>query len=121
MYAAIRFLATFLLLLVPTTLMGATLPILVSWGTRRAELARVLGTLYAVNTAGAVAGTLAAGFVFLPAIGLSRTAFVAGGISLALGAVMTLVSRSLGESAAARRRRPTKPAAQRSPPPRSPR
>jgi spermidine synthase len=81
--------------------MGATLPILVSWGTRRADLARVLGTLYAVNTAGAVAGTLAAGFVFLPAIGLSRTAFVAGGISIALGCVMTLVSRSLGESRAA--------------------
>ncbi len=99
-YAAIRFAATFALLLVPTTLMGATLPILVSWGSRRAELARVLGTLYAVNTAGAVAGTLAAGFVLLPAIGLSRTAFVAGGISLALGVIMVLVSRSLHEDAA---------------------
>lgn len=98
LYAAIRFAATFALLLIPTTLMGATLPILVSWGSRRAELARVLGTLYAVNTAGAVAGTLAAGFALLPAIGLSRTAFLAGGISLALGVVMTLVSRSLNES-----------------------
>ncbi len=99
LYVLVRFLATFLLLLVPTTLMGATLPILVSWGTRRADLARVLGTLYAVNTAGAVAGTLAAGFMLLPAIGLSRTAFLAGGISLALGLLMALVSRSLGESA----------------------
>ncbi len=100
-YAAIRFLATFLLLLVPTTLMGATLPILVSWGSRRADLARVLGTLYAVNTAGAVGGTLMAGFVLLPSIGLSRTAFVAGGVSLALGAVMVFVSRSVRERAEA--------------------
>ncbi|MEO6462386.1 MAG: fused MFS/spermidine synthase, partial [Candidatus Eisenbacteria bacterium] len=92
-YAGIRFLVTFGLLLVPTTMMGATLPILVSWGTRRADLARVLGTLYAVNTAGAVAGTVLAGFILLPAIGLSRTALLAGLISLTLGAVMALLDR----------------------------
>jgi spermidine synthase len=92
-YAAIRFLITFALLLVPTTMMGATLPILVSWGTRRADLARVLGTLYAVNTAGAVAGTVLAGFVLLPAAGLSRTALLAGLTSLTLGTLMVLIDR----------------------------
>lgn len=92
-YAGVRFLVTFGLLLVPTTMMGATLPILVSWGTRRADLARVLGTLYAVNTAGAVAGTVLAGFVLLPAVGLSRTALLAGLVSLTLGAAMALLDR----------------------------
>lgn len=94
-YGTIRFLATFALLLVPTTLMGATLPVLVAWGTERADLGRVLGTLYAVNTAGAVAGTLLGGFVFLPALGLTRTALVAGFLSITLGVVMALVSRSV--------------------------
>jgi spermidine synthase len=98
-YAAIRFLLTFGLLLVPTTMMGATLPILVSWGTRRADLARVLGTLYAVNTAGAVFGTALAGFAFLPALGLSRTALVAGLTSLVLGAIMATLDRRLPAAA----------------------
>jgi spermidine synthase len=93
-YTVVRFLVTFALLLVPTTMMGATLPILVTWGARRADLARVLGTLYAVNTAGAVAGTALAGFVFLPALGLSRTALLAGGISITLGVLMALVARN---------------------------
>lgn len=110
-YAAIRFLATFGLLLVPTTMMGATLPILVSWGARRAELARVLGTLYAVNTAGAVAGTLLAGFAFMPALGISRTALVAGLTSLMLGLIMALIDRRLP----AETRSPAAPAAARSP------
>lgn len=92
-YYAARFLGTFALLLIPTTLMGATLPILVSWGSRRADLARVLGTLYAVNTAGAVVGTVVAGFALLPAWGLSRTAAFAGGTSLVLGLVMALTGR----------------------------
>jgi spermidine synthase len=101
LYGLVRFLGTFALLLLPTTLMGATLPILVSWGSRRADLARVLGTLYAVNTAGAVAGTVLAGFVLLPAIGLSRTAMLAGGTSLLLGLVMVLVARGLAPAPAA--------------------
>lgn len=109
-YAVIRFAATFALLLVPTTMMGATLPILVAWGTRRSDLARVLGTLYAVNTAGAVAGTVLAGFVMMPALGLSRTALVAGLISLTLGATMVLVDRRLPVEAPAPADPPAKPA-----------
>jgi len=99
-YGLVRFLGTFALLLIPTTLMGATLPILVSWGSRRADLARVLGTLYAVNTAGAVLGTVLAGFALLPTIGLSRTATLAGGTSLLLGLIMVLVSRGLAAAPA---------------------
>ena len=98
-YFTLRFLGTFALLLVPTTLMGATLPILVSWGSRRADLARVLGTLYAVNTAGAVIGTVLAGFILLPTIGLSATAMIAGVTSLTLGLAMVLAAGNVGEAA----------------------
>ncbi|MEP7027710.1 MAG: fused MFS/spermidine synthase [Candidatus Eisenbacteria bacterium] len=100
-YFLVRFLAIFVLLLIPTTLMGATLPILVAWGSKRADLARVLGTLYAINTAGAVAGTVLSGFILLPAIGLSATAWVAGATSLTLGAIMVILAGRMGESAAA--------------------
>ncbi len=100
-YAVVRFLVAFALLLIPTTLMGATLPVLVAWGTKRADLARVLGTLYAINTSGAVAGTLIAGFILLPTVGLTNTALIGGSLSIAVGLAMWRASIGLKESATA--------------------
>ena len=61
----------FSLLLLPTAAMGATLPLLARFATERVGAAgNQVGTLYAVNTAGAVVGTLLAGFVLLPEYGL---------------------------------------------------
>ena len=83
-FLLLRFLVLFAALLVPTTAMGATLPLLVSDFSRRdrggagASVAR----LYAVNTAGAVLGVAAAGFIAIPSLGLWRTAAVAAGIDL---------------------------------------
>lgn len=64
---AIRFALSFAVLLVPTALMGATLPIVV-----KSSLARIdrigtrIGVLYASNTAGAIVGALLAGFYLIP-------------------------------------------------------
>jgi hypothetical protein len=64
---ALRFVGAALVLFPPTFLMGGTLPILVRGLARNsAEVGTRLARLYWVNTAGAVAGTLAAGFVILP-------------------------------------------------------
>jgi spermidine synthase len=71
----------FAVLLVPAALMGATLPVLVA----RCERGRVgpgLAWLYAVNTLGAVAGSLAGGFVLLPGLGLGLTTLVAAALNL---------------------------------------
>ncbi|MCL6482173.1 MAG: fused MFS/spermidine synthase [Firmicutes bacterium] len=74
----LRVLGAALVLFLPTFLMGGTLPVLVRGLTRHsAELGVRIGRLYWVNTAGAVAGTLAAGFLLLPALGLKRTVGVA--------------------------------------------
>jgi len=57
---------SFAILLIPTALMGATLPILARHAVRRqSEIGSRVGLLYATNTAGAVAGTVAAGFALL--------------------------------------------------------
>src|SRR6185369_9619427 len=59
-----RFLLAFAVLLVPCSLMGATLPLLTRVAVSdRTRIARGTGALYAVNTLGAVAGCVAAGFV----------------------------------------------------------
>lgn len=84
----LRLLASVLVLFVPTFLMGGTLPILAGGLSRgSAELGSRLGRLYWVNTAGAVSGALAAGFLLLPGIGLRRTVFVAVILNLAVGAI----------------------------------
>jgi spermidine synthase/MFS family permease len=95
-----RFAVILPVLLVPTTLMGATLPILARHFVRASEdearsSARV-GALYATNTAGAVLGVMMAGFVLLPSIGVSATHNVA----LSCNALLFLVAGFLGRKAA---------------------
>jgi spermidine synthase len=69
--------ASFLVLLIPTALMGATLPMLARYAvTSDRNLGSRVSTLYSMNTFGAVGGTLVAGFVLLPALGLRGTMWV---------------------------------------------
>ncbi len=81
-----------LILLPGTFCTGAAFPLLVRTlsvdGGRPPEQA--LGTLYAVNTAGAVAGTVLAGFFVLPALGMERTS-LSGSALLALAAAGLLL------------------------------
>jgi spermidine synthase len=103
----LRFLATALLLLIPTTLMGATLPLLArTLVTRPFELGGIgleLGRLYAMNLFGAVAGSFLAGFVFMPAVGVRTTNIIAATFNLTLATVVLLVRPLLVQ----RRRRPS--------------
>jgi spermidine synthase len=105
--STLRFFASAGLLLVPTTLMGATLPLLgrylVSRPAEMGGLGARLGSLYAVNLFGAVAGAFFAGFVFLPTLGVRLTNYTAAGINLGLAAAV-LLARPLFERA---ERRPT--------------
>jgi len=93
----IRFVASAGLLILPTTLMGATLPLLARHFVQRPwELRRVglrIGTLYAVNLFGAVAGAFFAGFVFLPKIGLRATNATAAAFNLTLAGALLLARR----------------------------
>jgi len=67
----------FVVLALPTGLMGATLPLLTRYAvTRDADVGPRVALLYATNTVGAVAGTVIAGFILLPALGLGKTVLV---------------------------------------------
>ena len=93
---AIFYLAfSFLILLVPTAMMGATLPLLVRHSVRTdREIGRRTGVLYATNTAGAVLGTIAAAFVLLPALGLRATIAAAAGVNALVFLAAWALSRS---------------------------
>jgi len=90
----------FLLLLVPSTAMGATLPVMVSALYRRdPRFGRVLGRLYGWNTLGAVVGALAGDLVLVEVLGVRGTGVAAAGISLSVAALAFISSRRF-ESAA---------------------
>jgi spermidine synthase len=90
----IRFVLCFLLLLVPTTMMGGTLPVLgklllSNWG----GLGNRAGLLYGINTLGAVVGVSAGGFMLLPALGLRGSTWVAIGFNLFVAVAAVAASR----------------------------
>jgi len=92
--AALAFATSFAALLVPTTLMGATLPVLAKHVARRAEsLGRRVGLLYAVNTLGGVAGSFLCGFVMIELLGVSGANAVAIGVNLAIGIAALVLDR----------------------------
>jgi spermidine synthase len=93
---ALRFLGAAIVLFLPTFLMGGTLPVLVEGLTRHsAELGRRLSRLYWVNTAGAVAGTLAAGFYLLSSFGLRATVQTAVAVNVVAGLLAILLGRGM--------------------------
>ena len=80
------------LVLLPTTFLGAAFPAAVRLAGGAARFGRDVGAVLAFNTVGGIAGTLLTGFVLIPSFGLVRalgilavTASVLGAISLARG------------------------------------
>src|SRR4029453_15655095 len=89
-----RFLLSSALLLVPTTLMGATLPIL-SAALLHANKrnANAVTKLYACNLGGAILGTVAAGFILLPILGVRSTILFAAAVNVVVGLIAILADR----------------------------
>ena len=97
-FGLIQFFLVGTTLILPTALMGATLPLLARFATERMGAAgdRV-GTLYSVNTAGAVFGTWFAGFILLPGIGLWKSTLAAALANLLLGVAAIMLDNWAGE------------------------
>ncbi len=92
----VRFFVAAAILLIPTTCMGATLPLLSKHLTTSVKFAAAqVGTLYAINTVGAVGGVLWAGFILLPGMGMSETTMFAAVINLALLALVLAHAKRL--------------------------
>ena len=106
LFPAVRIASCFVLVSIPAVALGATFPIAVRWfAATTSHVGRATGTLYAANTSGATAGVLAAGFVTLPAIGISGTTGL--GIlasALAIGGVAIVAWRTAPAGACCRAR-----------------
>lgn len=97
--SVIRFLLSSLMLLVPTTLMGATLPLLSSALVRaKSVTSSSITKLYMRNLLGAILGCLIAGFVLLPKFGVRNTIYVASFVNVVIGLAAILIGRRSTDS-----------------------
>ena len=93
----VRFVMAFLVLIVPTSLMGGTLPVITrAYVVRGRQLGRGLAGLYSANNIGAFAGCVAAGYLFLEWLGPGGTLKLAAGMNLAVAVVSLGVARYMG-------------------------
>lgn len=77
-FSLIRFFFCALVMIVPTILMGATLPLLAKYFIKhKDEVGKNIGFLYGLNTFGAVCGILLTAFLFVPSLGVKATIFLA--------------------------------------------
>ncbi len=89
-----RFLLSCLMLLIPTTLMGATLPLLSAALIRSAgQTSTSVTRLYTRNLAGAICGSIVAGFLLLPIFGVRATIYIAAFINILIGIITILADR----------------------------
>jgi len=92
----LRFFGAALVLALPTVLMGGTLPVLVGGVARDVrQLGIRAGRFYAVNTAGAVAGTIGAGFFLIPWMGLRLTFITAVLLNVIAGLLAQRIARPI--------------------------
>jgi spermidine synthase len=87
-YLSIKFLISIISLILPTILMGGTLPILTKYFTEKIEnIRKENASLYFLNSFGAVAGIFFAGFVLIKTFGLDTTIRIGGVINIFIGSI----------------------------------
>jgi spermidine synthase len=92
--ALVRFALALLALAPATVMMGATLPALTRYLSRgKDHLSSAFGRLYAMNTLGAIVGTLASGLVLIEVLGLTGAMLVGAACSGTAGVVALLLAR----------------------------
>ena len=83
---------TFFLLVIPTFLMGTTLPLLTSFFNHFIEnIGQSIGMLYFYNTLGAAFGALATGFILFNYITLSETIYLAATLNLIISVLVFIL------------------------------
>jgi spermidine synthase len=91
----IKFFFSFIFLLVPTTLMGGTLPVILKYFVRELrDLGWNISRIYAVNNLGAVIGCGLAGFVIIRYLGLTAALYIGALLNLVNAAVVYRVSKT---------------------------
>jgi spermidine synthase len=92
LFEVVQFGLVFLVLLIPTTLMGATFPIIAKFYTKE-KIGKGVGEVYSANNLGAIIGSFIAGFILIPLFGIKFSIIFAGAINLLVGFTILLISK----------------------------
>ncbi len=93
----LKFSLCFLIILVPTTFMGGTLPLVSKFIVKRLKwLGKEVGGLYGINTFGAVFGCILAGFFLIESVGITATICIASFINFSIGIAAYFLGESFG-------------------------
>jgi spermidine synthase len=93
--AVTRVLVAALVLLPPTIMMGATVPLIGDFLTRSPRhVGKDFGLVFAFNTLGAAAGSFLSAFFLIPAIGLRQATWVAAALNFVIGTLSLIWARS---------------------------
>ncbi|MFQ5900483.1 MAG: fused MFS/spermidine synthase [Thermodesulfobacteriota bacterium] len=88
-FSLTQFSFSFLGIIIPATLMGGTLPVMVKYFTEvKEKIGLDTGFLYSINTLGAVLGCFITGSFLLYFLGVKETLFAAGGVDIAIGSLV---------------------------------
>ncbi|MDX2175721.1 MAG: fused MFS/spermidine synthase [Candidatus Sumerlaeia bacterium] len=91
-FTLVRFILVFVLMLVPTTLMGACLPVLSkAYSAHARTFGQPVGRLYALHTSGACAGVFLSGFLLIEHLGVFQTLAVTALVNIAFGALAVVL------------------------------
>jgi spermidine synthase len=85
LYNSFRILVATITLLIPTTMMGSTLPLVVKRFSKQRTIGKYAGFFYSINTFGALTGVLGVGFLLLPYLGVRTTTLIACCINVLIG------------------------------------
>jgi MFS family permease len=97
----LRFVVSFLILLVPTAAMGLTLPVIIEDPLlRETEFGRAIGLLYGSNTLGAMLGAILGEAYLIGAFGLYGTSLAAAAALCIAAAIALLVAKYDGDTSA---------------------
>lgn len=94
-YLTIQFLVGFFIMVVPTVFLGMTLPVVSRIAARSMSvLGKSVGNVFSINTLGTVIGSLAAGLILIPTIGVRHTIEIAMLLNIALGLTVLFFDRN---------------------------
>ncbi|MDR1413114.1 MAG: fused MFS/spermidine synthase [Actinomycetes bacterium] len=91
-FLTLQFGICFSVMLLPTFAMGTTYPLIMRAVCRDNRVGSLAGKLYAVNTAGAIIGSLLATFAFLPTVGVKGSLVIAAVLSVLAAWLLRAVS-----------------------------
>ncbi|MDD4895110.1 MAG: fused MFS/spermidine synthase, partial [Candidatus Omnitrophica bacterium] len=97
-FSIVKFISAFILLIIPCSLMGATLPLMSRFLviSSRGDVRKDFGFLYGLNTFGAVCGCIIVTFFMLERFGIAVSSYIIAAINIFIGTAVYLYTLNHG-------------------------